>query len=238
LYKCFISSFIDSKCLGGIIIVPLNFICSIRKEDIGLRKKFLSKFDIVLLNIFEEKVFNDTSYTICSLQFTPKRGEKYNIKTFIYPKGKEIEISLNKINNYTIGGEIYKYKSTKFSVERWTKKTINTEGLTNILLKCIDDNIKNRIKLSFVADEKRYIDDTPKLSARSYATLVIKPNIDKEKQNILVKSFNQFLEKERDKYHSLFLTNYRESNSICRKRISFDLAFNICGYLCENLFAI
>jgi hypothetical protein len=57
----------------GIIIIPLNFICSIRKQDVELRKIFLNKFNIEIINIFEEKVFDDTSYNICSIQFT-----KYN----------------------------------------------------------------------------------------------------------------------------------------------------------------
>jgi hypothetical protein len=32
----------------------------------------------------------------------------------------------------------------------------------------------------------------------------------------------------------LFLTNYRESKDIARKRISFDLVYLIVGYLLEN----
>ena len=35
----------------------------------------------------------------------------------------------------------------------------------------------------------------------------------------------------REKYHSLFLTNYRESKDIARKRISFDLVYQIVGHL-------
>ena len=40
LYKCFIISLINSGCIGGIMIIP-NFICSIRKADIDLRRSFL-----------------------------------------------------------------------------------------------------------------------------------------------------------------------------------------------------
>jgi hypothetical protein len=67
--ECFIEILISNDCLGGILIVPLNFICSIRKNDIDLRKKFISKYNIITLNIFEEQVFEDTTYTICSFQF-------------------------------------------------------------------------------------------------------------------------------------------------------------------------
>ena len=47
---------------------------------------------------------------------------------------------------------------------------------------------------------------------------------------------NNYINNLREKYNSLFLTNYRESNAIARKRISFDLAFNICNYILQNHF--
>jgi len=55
LYKCFIEILIKNNCQGGIIIIPLNFISSVRKKDIDLRKRFILKYDIIKLNIFEEK---------------------------------------------------------------------------------------------------------------------------------------------------------------------------------------
>mgnify|MGYP003705198545 CR=1 FL=1 len=38
-----------------------------------LLKIFLEVYSIIRLNIFEETVFNDTTYTICSFQFTNKK---------------------------------------------------------------------------------------------------------------------------------------------------------------------
>ena len=66
LSKCFIISIINSKCLGGIMIIPLNFISSIRKADIDLRRSFLERFTIDVLNIFEEQVFD---YLLCSMYY-------------------------------------------------------------------------------------------------------------------------------------------------------------------------
>jgi hypothetical protein len=86
-----------------------------------------------------------------------------------------------------------------------------------------------------VEDEKIYVDRTPNQSARTYATLVIEPAIDIEKQKKLVAKFNEFLAKYRQKYHSLFLANYRESKDIARKRISFDLVYNIVGHLLDEM---
>lgn len=235
LYKCFIVNILTNICLGGIIIIPLNFLCSIRKSDIKLRKDFLEKYDIKIINIFEEQVFDDTSYSICSIYFLKKNNNKENnIKTYIYPNKKEINIKLDIKNNYTIGGELYNLKQNKeYNITRATKKT--TKNITNILLKCIDDNINNQLGFKIVNDEDRFIDNTENLSARSYATLVINKTLTLNEQKNLVNKMNEYIKENREKYNSLFLTNYRESNSIARKRISFDLAFKICNYILSTL---
>ncbi|ARF10358.1 DNA or RNA methylase [Hokovirus HKV1] len=235
LYKCVIREIINNYCLGGILIIPLNFWSSIRNNDIELRKEFLKKYDIIMLNIFEEQVFDDTTYTICSFQFELKKNVENNLRIILYPSKKVINTVLNDNNNYIIGGEIYNLTiNNTFKITRVTTK--NKDKLnTNILVKCIDDNINSKIGLSIVTNENVYIDTTPKQSARTYASLIIEPKIDENKQKLLVEKFNKYLEQERNKYNSLFLTNYRESKDIARKRISFDLVYLIIIYVLENL---
>jgi len=235
LYKCLIKELLTNLCIGGILIIPLNFWSSIRLSDINLRKSFLIKYDIVLLNIFEEQVFNDTTYTICSFQFTLKKNNKNKINIVIYPSKNKIKTKLNEKNNYIIGGSIYKLVySDKYKISRLTNKNKH-KHYTNILVKCIDDNADNKIQLSIVDKKDIYIDTTPKQTARTYATLIIEPFIDIKKQERLVLKFNRYLNKKRDKYNSLFLTNYRESKNIARKRISFDLVYSIVKYLLDTL---
>lgn len=234
LYKCVIKEILTNTCVGGIFIIPLNFWSSIRIADIELRKLFLEKYNIILLNIFEEQVFNDTTYTICSFQFELKNNNKNELNIIIYPSKTIIKTELNDDNNYMIGGNIYNLKLTNiYKITRLTKKNKNKSN-TNILVKCIDDNINNQIGLSFVDDKDIYIDDTPNQTARTYATLIIEPKIEKEKQKQLILKFNNYLKEHRLKYNSLFLTNYRESKDIARKRISFDLVYSITGYILEN----
>jgi response regulator RpfG family c-di-GMP phosphodiesterase len=154
------------------------------------------------------------------------------IKTYIYPSKKEIDISLTSENNYTIGGEIYNLPvSSEYKIERATRLTKHQEDITNILLKCIDDSSDSKLGFKMVSDADRFIDTTENLSARSYATLVINKKLSLLEQTSIVKKANEFITEQRNKYHSLFLTNYRESNSIARKRISFELAFMICNYI-------
>ncbi len=234
LYKCFIISLIKDCPDGGIMIIPLNFISSIRTNDIALRKRFLYKFDIIQINIFEEQVFEDTSYTICAIQFTQK-GDTLPFRVSIYPSNIQFSTNLTLNNNYMIGGQIYKLPITDtYTITRLTKNN-NDQPYTNILAKCIDDNQENQIGLSMVSVDNIYVDTTTNLSARTYATLVIDPPISHEKQVELVDRFNKFLSEERKKYNSLFLCNYRESKDIARKRISFNLVYSICRYILDQM---
>ena len=236
LYKCFIDSIIhDNIPNGGIIIIPLNFWCSIRKNDIELRKKFINKFNIDRVNIFEERVFADTSYTVCSILFHKKSTDiekKLHIHIIIYPYKKEYLFLLNSKNNYTIGGHIYNLKqSKKIKINRLTSKNKDSKNITNIKLYALDSNSKKKIRLEMVSDKNRFIDETKKLSERSFATLIITPNLSITDQKILVINFNIYFNEMREKYNSLFLSNYRESSDIARKRISFLLVYKILNYL-------
>jgi hypothetical protein len=193
--------------------------------------KFLQVYSIEVMNIFEEKVFSDTSYAICSLQFTKTTSEN-DFNVHIYPSKQVLRTSLDATNNYTIGGSIYNLPvNPEYTIERATKMTKNKHYMTNILLKCIDDSIDSQLGFAVVDDDKIYIDETENLTARSYASLVINKQLSIAEQEDLVKRMNLFILEKRKEYNSLFLTNYRESNTIARKRISFDLAFRICNYV-------
>lgn len=237
LYKCFIKTLLDSKPLGGILIIPLNFWCSVRKSDILLRKMFLQEFHIIRLNIFEEPVFEDTNYSVCSFLFTLRavEGGEAAVKpkvppqsgvvpTIFYPKEEELIISLNDENNYSFGPSLSAPEG-RVVVTRLTRKNVDTKFKTNLLLSCIDGTSNGKkINLKYIDIVDKYIDNTPKLSARSYAVLVIEPLLGTSLQKDLAHRFNKYLNENREKYHSLFLTEYREKS---RKRISFDLAYRI-----------
>lgn len=236
LYKCFIKTLLESKPLGGILIIPLNFWCSVRKADVLLRKMFLQEFHIVRLNVFEEPVFEDTNYSVCSFLFTLRSvegGEAAVVPTIFYPSDDEIIMSLNDENNYSFGPSL-SAPSGRVVVTRLTRKNVDTKFKTNLLLSCIDGTSNdNKINLKYIDIVDKYIDNTPKLSARSYAVLVIEPYLETSLQKDLAHRFNKYLNENREKYHSLFLTEYREKS---RKRISFDLAYRIVQHQLNEMF--
>lgn len=229
LYKCFLYSIIRNVCLGGIVIIPLNFWCSMRKQDIQLRKDFLDVYEILCLNVFKKQVFDDTTYNVCSFQFQQKTSLTTSIPLYLYPENKCINIQLYPLN-CMIGGEIYHLPQSKnIKVFRLTKNNINHSCITDILVSCLDKSENERLCMSI--NENHFVDNTPNLTARSMATLIIEPKLTTIQQTELVNRFNFYLNSQRDKYDSLFLTNYRDKS---RKRISFQLVYEIVNYLLSN----
>ena len=159
LYKCFLDELTRNVCIGGIVIIPLNFWCSIRVNDVQLRKRFLDIYNVITLNIFEEQVFDDTSYSVCSFQFELKKNDQTNqICCHIYPSQYKSTFIPDVKNNFSIGGEIYNLEQNpNIKVGRLTKQNKDSEFSTNILVKCIDDNLDSQIRLSLVNDKDKYI---------------------------------------------------------------------------------
>lgn len=225
LYKCFIIELCNQNPIGGIIIIPINFLSSIRKRDIEIRRDFINKFAISRINILADKVFDDTAYSVCAIKFTRESSEDAKV---YFSERDSIKIQLNQDNNYTIGGHIYNLNG-RSKVSRITKKDKDDEyGATNINAFCLDS--KNKIRLEY-NPEMAYIDETPNLTSRCFATLRIVPEITIDDQIELVEVFNDFMYDARKKYHSMFLTNYREYG---RKRISFNMLFALVSYLLDQ----
>jgi hypothetical protein len=194
------------------------------------------------VNIFEEDVFDDTSYTVCSFQFTKRKynkelGDTVTIPAVIFPKKKNIVLRLYKNANWLLGGEIYNlHQNPNITVSRGD---IENPPNTRLLLTAIDSGTRHgRIRLAYIdtnaldAETRSHYLDT---SSRTFAILNITPKPSVQMQHRIVLLFNTYLEKMRKRYHSLFLTNYRESKEYARKRISFELAYSIINYIMNEV---
>ncbi len=243
LFRIHIHQITEGDCAGGIQIIPLNFISSIQKKDIKIRDAFLKKYRITQLNIFEEKVFDDTTCTICSFKFVRSEIEltEQSIPTTFFPSKEDKICLLSKENDWLFGGEIYKKQKYNYKVDRLTlknKDTCENNGyvLTQIKLIGLDSgSLDNKIRLE-LNEELFYGKNTD----RAFATMIIKPNDEKKKeilanienQKEIIKNFNSNLNQMREKYNSLFLSNFREAkNGNGRKRMGFKLCYKLINDL-------
>ena len=245
LYKCFVLSMVEGNCAGGSIILPLNFFCDDRRTEV--RDKFLSKYTVERLNIFEEIVFDDTDYTICSLQFrrSAQENDSATINAYIFPGKTNIKINLTKSNNWKVAPEVYRKVETEYKISRLThKEVLSTDyrnkvlkpkkenKITNIFLKAVDGGSNsNRVSLSY-----KEVPLLAKDTDRVFATIVIEPPIPVKKQKKIIKIFNEEVEALRKKYNSLFLINFRTSTKhYARKRIGFNMAYGMIAKILKNL---
>jgi hypothetical protein len=227
LYKASIKSILE--CEGGILIVPLNFLCD---EDINIRNLFFDNFNIIQMNIFEETVFNDTTYTICSFSFK-RRIDKVDedvIKINFFPSGKKTKFKLKRTTGWRIGTEFIELISDQKNIGI-TRLVNGKKPNSNLYLRAIDTGTKDGM-ISLMMNENHFYG---KESDRTFATIILDREYTYNQQTIICNEFNSILNKNREKYNSLFLTNYRNStSSYPRKRISFDVAYKLISWIIEN----
>ncbi|OGI65721.1 hypothetical protein A2914_02800 [Candidatus Nomurabacteria bacterium RIFCSPLOWO2_01_FULL_41_21] len=259
LYQISLSSILNSE--EGIIVVPINFLSA--ENSTKIRDVFFGNFEIIRLNIFKHRVFEDTSYNVISFYFRRKKNLSQSINKInatIFPEGEKIFFTLKKEHNWQFGGEFLKkiqkvknhlgvkrltrefldegneevilavqnpkYK-TKVNLSSKTKKLLENNI---IVLKAIDSKNGDQIKL----DDIRNYDVSGilgKNTSRNMAHLIFNKNLPLKEQEKLIEKFNSVLYKTRQKYFSLFLTNFRDNG---RKRISFDFSYKFLNYLYQE----
>jgi len=258
LYQVSINSISNSE--EGILIVPLNFLSAENSDKI--RRMFFEKFRIVRLNIFEEQVFEDTTYNVISFYYKKrsKQFEKDIINTCIFPSNKKLRLELHKRFGWQLGGEFKMridsmknllgvYRATEDLLQDGNEKvelafnhikdkksfyiSKHIKDLLEkniILLRAIDHKNGKKIQLE---DIREYgpIALIGKKTSRNMAYLLFEEKLSLREQEKLIKYFNDYLNKERRKHYSLFLTNFRDNG---RKRISFDFVYKFINYLYFN----
>lgn len=217
LYKASLITILG--CEGGVIILPLNFFSS---DNGDIRDIFLSKYEVIKVNVFEETVFEDTSYTICAFSFIKKDNIEQTVNFTFFPSKEELNIKLLKSSKYKIGSEIYELKQSTTKIGRLTLG--NPKPNSKIFLKAIDTGTEEGMLGLSISEEAFYGKNTD----RAFATIIFDRDFTEEEQAFLVEEFNKKIAKYRQKYRSMFLTNYRNSTKIlARKRISFRLVYSI-----------
>lgn len=236
----------------GIWIVPANIISSENMKK--TRKLLLNKMHNIF--IYEEKVFDDTNISVISYEkgdftskininfnsvsyeYTPNNGELIdewqNILTYNDKSIKHGYITIsNGDNQILMIDENYKEKTICVNDDDYLKLTNNF-----LILRTVDTGSSNgeiglyTIKELWNSEAEGLI---TKISSRVYTQLFL--NLNYEEQIKLKKLFNLKLKELRNKYNSIFLTNFKNSiNGKQRKRIGFTEAFSLISYIIAEEF--
>lgn len=255
LYQVSILSMLNSD--EGIIIVPLNFLSaenSKKTRNLFFEKFQIVKLNIFSEQVFEDTTYNVVAFYY---KKKIKAIEKDIINATVFPEKKKINFTIEKKYDWQLGGEFIKkvnYIQNYLGIFRLTesflipgnqkvkiaiqnikdKKTISVKPDVkkilekNILvLRAIDSKNGKKIQLE---DIRKYqvLGLAGKVSSRNMAHLIFKENLTQKQQQKLLKDFNNELNRNREKYFSYFLTNFRDNN---RKRISFDFTYKLLNYI-------
>ena len=255
LYQIAINAILS--CQEGILIVPLNFLSasnSAKIRQIFFQKFAIRKLNIFNQQVFADTSYNVIAFYFYKLSPTQ---EQQIIEATIYPQKQQLEIVLKQQDGWQFGGDIFeKIANVKngLAISRITKKHLekgdlsikiaiqdfkNTEIIkvsdkckqileqNIILLNAIDTKNGKKICLQDIRNNK-ILALVGKESSRNLAHLIFEKPIEINQQLELINLFNQHLTAYRTKYHSFFLTNFRDNN---RKRISFEFVYKFINFL-------
>lgn len=172
--------------------------------------------------------------------------KKYNYQIAGKEINKIFKSSSIKINR-TTEKTIDKFKgSIDVPIMYNDKKTIkyyklNSNGISRlsnniILLNCIDTNCS--VDGWINAEDVRVYNKiglVGKNTSRNIAHVILPSEVSIQQQEQIIVLFNKKLNYLREKYHSLFLTNFRDND---RKRISFDFCYKLISHCYEEILTI
>jgi len=207
LYLLAIERIIESNINEGILILPVNFLSS--NISVNIRKRFFNQYLVSKVNYFNNQVFDDTTYNVISFHFIKKESSKQQLNIVFYPEKVEKSFIIDSKYDYLIGGEEIATISSIKSLDH-SNKPIKDACL--IKFNCIDK------KNAPINAEQITLEQFEINSSRNSICISF-PDI---KSNDIVELFNSKLNNLRNKYNSLFLTNFRDNN---RKRISFEFCY-------------
>lgn len=226
LYKAALISMLT--CEGGAVILPLNFFSS--KED-RVRKEFLSRFRITRMNVFEEQVFDDTDYTVCSFSFTKEENVSQEVEFNFLPSGIRKTFTIDLDKGYRIGAEFFQLLETVSPI-RVSRLLIGQAPNSKLFLRALDTGTEEgRIGL-----EMREQPFFGKNTDRAFASLVFSKELSEAAQQQVADEFNRIMKEQRELYQSMFLSTFRNSTAAgSRKRISFDDAYLLVRHVIRKL---
>ena len=258
LYQVSIFSILDSE--EGILIVPLNFLCAENSKKIRnlfFEKLKIIKLNVFSQQVFKDTTYNVVSFYYRKKK---DFNDKNKISAIIFPEKEKISFIIERKFDWQLGGNfINQVKNAKNYLEifRLTEDFLKSgnyeakmalQNIKEIKNFNIDENVKNVLERNILLlraidsknGKKIQIEDireydilglVGKNTSRNMAHIIFGQEVSIDEQEKLMREFNQELNRNRKKYFSFFLTNFRDNG---RKRISFDFTYKFLNYLYEQ----
>lgn len=197
-YKCHIASLRLRNCSEGILIIPSNFFS---ESNATIRNLFFKDYKILEMRYWREKVFKDTNHGITAFVFKSDSQDSTRQVPFeLFPEGTKDIMILEEKYKWLWGQEFFDYLE-----DNWLglHKYISGESNTNIIVGCLDNG---KYPTGF-----HYNDGEPRKTPKSViTTFQLNSNypLATDVQKKIVRLANERLEYFREKYHSMFLSNY------------------------------
>lgn len=255
LYQVSIYSMLDSQ--EGLLIVPLNFLCaenSKKIRDIFFEKFEIVKLNIFSEQVFKDTTYNVISFYYRKRK---RFNDKNKISATIFPEKEKINFIIEKKFDWQSGGDfISQVKNTKnyLEISRLTEDSLKSgshkarmalQNIKEIRNYNINKDVKNVLEKNIlflraidskngkkiqIEDIRKYdiLGLVGKSTSRNMAHIIFGQEIPIQEQERLMQEFNQELSRNRKKYFSFFLTNFRDNG---RKRISFDFTYKFLNYI-------
>lgn len=218
LYKASMITMLEAE--GGILIIPLNFLCD---TDDDFRRRFLSKFVIKKLKVFEKPVFDDTTIPVVAFSFIKKENIDQTLNIIFLPKGNKMKFKVKYDEGYKIGIEIFNLKQSSVKMKKLTVKK-EVPPLTYLHVRTIDSGTEQGKILMFLDREECF----NRGDSTSYITITFNKHIPLKYQKSLVKDFNKQLNSYRRKYNSMFMTCFKGcGRDMIRRRLNYTTVYTI-----------
>jgi len=258
LYQVSINSILDSE--EGILIVPLNFLSA--KNSKKIRDIFFNKFHIVSLNIFKERVFEDTTYNVISFYYKKNKGArgKNIINTTIFPDKNKVKITLERESHWQLGGIFFNlinsvknplgvYRLTEKHLLRGNKKLkLAYNNIKNIRTYRVNKNMQRLLKNNIIFLRAIDSKNGKKIQLEDIRNYGVSGLVGKNTSrnmayllfkreldvNIQRKLINYFNEELAQNREKYFSLSLTNFRDNNRKRIGFDFAYKLINYIFIN----
>ena len=235
----------------------MNFLCAENSKKIRnlfFDKFEIVKLNIFSEQVFDDTTYNVISFYFRKKE---KSGNQNKIEATVFPQNKKISFTIERRYNWQFGGDfISRVKNTKndLGVFRFTEDYLKSgeyeielalQDIKDKKLFKVSEELKNSLEKNILFlraidsknGKKIQLEDIRqygikgligKNTSRNLAHLILKKEISIQKQEELIVKFNKELNKNRIRYFSFFLTNFRDNN---RKRMSFETAYKLLNHI-------